>query len=253
MNATNQLAFTDNRNKEIEYQNYLNPHLQRINDKIFDTNNKILDLKYDADYYVNDLYDRFNNNLTRFNNLNYLSNIDSDNIDVATIEGSDSFPIQGVKNDPNDLSYPVDEDENNDFSKDDKNNDGMVYTPNPILNPRQSISKNKFQNLFNNSLNKLSPFTLKNRTNILETKSKGIQIPQNKREFLPANLNNAFEEEDEQKDDEPKVNEPKKRGRKPGSKNKPKEDKNQPKITKYTDIVENEKNEKKKKDKENKK
>jgi len=43
LSANNQMAFTDNRNKEIEYKNivndYLNPHIKRINDKIFDTEN----------------------------------------------------------------------------------------------------------------------------------------------------------------------------------------------------------------------
>ena len=43
LSANNQMAFTENRNKEIEYKNivndYLNPHIKRINDRIFNTEN----------------------------------------------------------------------------------------------------------------------------------------------------------------------------------------------------------------------
>jgi hypothetical protein len=150
LNATNQLAFTDSRNREIEYQNYLNPHLQRINDKINDTNNKIFDTnnKFEnglkdvgrmgyliadqlADEFDNKLY---NNSSIIHNNLNDLDNfyyaklndiennlpdfklrrsdahkfidMNKDNIDATTTQGSDSFYPQGINNDPNDLSIP---------------------------------------------------------------------------------------------------------------------------------------------------
>ena len=63
LNATNQLAFIDGRNKEIEYQNYLNPHLQRINDKIVNTDNNLNILKDGAVNFANILNNDFTNRL----------------------------------------------------------------------------------------------------------------------------------------------------------------------------------------------
>ena len=97
LSANNQIAFTENRNKQIDYENsfndYLNPHIKRINDRIFntendvkDTNNNLIALENNAEFYVNDLYTRFdkfplNNNLDR--NITYLN----DNEDVPTNTG----------------------------------------------------------------------------------------------------------------------------------------------------------------------
>ena len=44
LSANNQMVFSENRNKQIDYENsfndYLNPHIKRINDRIFNTENE---------------------------------------------------------------------------------------------------------------------------------------------------------------------------------------------------------------------
>jgi len=116
LSVRDQLAFIENRDKEIEKKNnkieyknnldnILNPHLNRITDKINDTNTKLLKFQNDANFYANDLYNMIDNK-TRFDNINDNNNIYTDNIDVATVQGSDNFPVQGLKNDPNDLVFP---------------------------------------------------------------------------------------------------------------------------------------------------
>ena len=138
LNATNQLAFTDNRNKEIEYQNYLNPHLQRINDKIVNTDNNLNILKDGAVNFANILNNDFTNRLNDMNdklpnlindddffedvNLRDRKNkttrfdlLDDDiyNIDTNNFNPDASFLNQGTSHDSNALVYDNGDDENN--------------------------------------------------------------------------------------------------------------------------------------------
>jgi hypothetical protein len=129
LSANNQMAFTENRNKQIDYENnfndFLNPHIKRINDKIFDTNNsfneklvninnslndRITDTNKSLDgtiYYSNDLYkevkNQFNRIDTRFDNI-----ISKDNIDEVETKGSDEFHRQGITHDPNGFTDNID-------------------------------------------------------------------------------------------------------------------------------------------------
>ena len=121
LSANNQIAFTENRNKQIDYENsfndYLNPHIKRINDRIFntendvkDTNNNLIALENNAEFYVNDLYTRFdkfplNNNLDR--NITYLN----DNEDVPTNTGK--LVSQKASDNSNNITYDENDDETN--------------------------------------------------------------------------------------------------------------------------------------------
>ena len=113
LSANNQIAFTENRNKQIDYENsfndYLNPHIKRINDRIFNTenifnkqiadtnnylneqlvntndvlNNKITDTNKSLDgliYYADDLYKEVKNQFNTIDSRRFNSIISKDNI-----------------------------------------------------------------------------------------------------------------------------------------------------------------------------
>jgi hypothetical protein len=167
LSANNQIAFTENRNKQLDYENnfdnYLNPHIKRINDKIFETsnsfnnkitdtknifneqlvntndllNNKITDTNKSLDgliYYADDLYkevkNQFNTMDTRFNKI-LPPNLATDNIDVSTNTGT--FVPQKANDNSNSLIY-------------DNNNNDNYSTPPPInlniKNPNNINSNN---------------------------------------------------------------------------------------------------------------